>query len=424
MELKYPYNQEAEAGIVAGLIAKPEKFEEIIQILNPDDFYDNRFREIYLAMANIFGQGKAIDLVTLDDLLRTSSTLVSSVDLAHLAGSYVSASQLDAYVRIVKEKSVLRSYIKISVGTIEKAKNGDQTLEVLNSSLQQLQDIVDSSVSVKEKDGGLVHVKDRQSEALDILKHDKSVIGLGTGIGPLDDIMGGMDKEELIIIGGQTGHGKSMLMQRIALNSALKKEPILYLSLEMSIPQQIARFYSMAREELPDTVETISKLPIYFYGGKDTMSLGLLNRLLRIAKEKYGIKAVFIDHIHYFSQDIDNVTSEVGLIVRTLKEYARRYELPIIAISTLRKLQGKGMPEIDDLKDSVMIGYDADIIMMIYRDIEGENKPANELVVKVKKNRPRGRIGSVKLEITDNYNLVLYQKNDPPLDTSRKDLYN
>jgi replicative DNA helicase len=210
----------------------------------------------------------------------------------------------------------------------------------------------------------------------------------------------------LIIIGGQTGHGKSMLMQRIALNVALKNKPVLYLSLEMSIPQQISRFYSMAKNEIKDTVEVISDLPIYFYGGKDTMTLPLLNRLLRVAKERYGIVEVFIDHIHYFSQDIDNVTSELGLIVRTLKEYSRRYEIPIVAISTLRKLNKKGMPDIDDLKDSVMIGYDADIIMMIYRDVEGKNKPANELVVKVRKNRPRGKVGSIVLEITDNYNLV------------------
>lgn len=406
MDLKMPFSQEAERGVIAGIIAHPEKFEDISQVLVVKDFRDDLCRKIFKGMATIYGQGKVIDLITLQDFLTTNDKNFSAADLVHLAGAYISLTQIDGYASIVKEKSVLRQYITISVDTLEKSKDGDETLQTLNEGLKKLQDIVDSSVSVSEKNGGIVHVQEKQKEALDILKHADRIVGLATGIDQLDAIMGGMDKEELIIIGGQTGHGKSMLMQKIALNVALGNNPVLYLSLEMSIPQQIARFYSMARNDLGDPVETISKLPIYFYGGKDTMTLPLLNRLLRVAKEKYGIKEVFIDHIHYFSQEIDNVTSELGLIVRTLKEYSRRYELPIVAISTLRKLKSNGMPEIDDLKDSVMIGYDADIIMMIYRDVEGEDRSANELVVKVRKNRPRGKVGSIALKITDNYNLV------------------
>lgn len=251
----------------------------------------------------------------------------------------------------------------------------------------------------------LIKIDEKQKEALNILQNSNKLVGFGTGITKLDKIMGGMDKEELIIIGGQTGHGKSLLMQKIALNVA-DEAPILYMSLEMSVPQQIARFYLMGKGMWQTPVESISKLPIYFYNGKDAITLKTLGKALESAVRDFGVKMCFIDHLHYLSHSIDNMNNEIGNIVRTVKGYARKYEMPIAMISTLRKLDGNKKPDIDDLKDSTMIGYDADSIIMVWRDMEGTERPANILSVKVRKNRPRGRLGTIQLEITDNYNLM------------------
>ena len=253
----------------------------------------------------------------------------------------------------------------------------------------------------------IIRVDNRQKEALSILQNAGKLVGFSTGINQLDNILGGMDVEDLIIIGGQAGHGKSLLMQKIALAVASAGNPILYVSLEMSIPQQIARFYTMGKTKWDNNVVTeISKMPIYFYNGKESMTLGILDKALEGATKDFGVKMCFIDHLHYFSHSTDNVASEIGMIIRTIKGYARKYAMPIVVISTLRKLNTGGSPDINDLKDSVMIGYDADLIIMIWRDIDGENKPANHLTIRVRKNRPRGRIGGFVMEITDNYDLI------------------
>lgn len=258
----------------------------------------------------------------------------------------------------------------------------------------------------------IVNVGDQQKEALHIMQNAGKLVGFSTGIRKLDDIMLGMDKEDLIVIGGRPGHGKSLLMQKVALSVASEGNAILYVSLEMSVPQQIARFYTMAKTQFGnDVVEQISKMPIYFYNGKDSMTLGVLDKALETAVKDYGVKMCFIDHLHYFSHSTDNVASEIGTIVRAIKGFARKYSMPIMVISTLRKSNGN-MPDSAELKDSVMIEYDADLILMIWRDIDGESHPTNQLTIRVRKNRPRGKIGGLMMEITPNYDLIEWKDSD------------
>jgi len=290
------------------------------------------------------------------------------------------------------------------------ARNYDFLKRLPSDERRYIMEMMADTIIADEKEDlpvDIIKVGDRQKEALEILQNAGKLVGFSTGIGHLDGIMGGMAEEEMIIIGGQTGHGKSLLMQKIALAVAGAGNPILYVSLEMSVPQQIARFYTMAKTQFGNNVvEEISKLPIYFYNGRESMTLGILDKALEAATKDFGVKMCFIDHLHYFSHSVDNVASEIGNIVRTIKGYARKYAMPICVISTLRKLNTGGTPDINDLKDSVMIGYDADLILMVWRDIDGEAHPANHLTIRVRKNRPRGRIGGMIMEITDNYDLI------------------
>lgn len=428
-----PANIEAEKNVLGSVFYKPENIEKIYDLLNPEDFYDTRHSNLYRAMRVIRDKGGIIDIVTVADVLdkKKKLSLVGGASyMAEITNSTISPDRVANYCQIVKEKAALRRLQTASGRITEDIRSGkyEDPEELQQKILEAIEEVNNSSAD-KIDEVELIHVSTKQREALDVLQNKNKIAGIPTGIPTLDKIWRGMDKGDLIIIGGQTGHGKSMLMQRIALNAALVDNPVLYLSLEMTVAQQVSRFYSMSTDDFKNPVETVNNLPIYFYGGKDNMNLKLLEKLIKSSIEKHGVKMCFVDHLHYFSQQSQDVASEIGLIVRTIKGLAVKYDIPICVISTLRKINSKkALPNINDLKDSVMIGFDADIIAMAYRDVAGVTYEPDELYVDTQKNRPRGGIGKIMLRVTENYNLVdgEKEKEDKKAEEyrqSRSDLY-
>lgn len=207
--------------------------------------------------------------------------------------------------------------------------------------------------------------------------------GLSTGYKSLDDMTFGLVGGELTIIGGVTSHGKTQLAINIAYRVALQNVPVLFVTLEMTKPELTARVMKIA-EPIP-----ITSLPILYQVSND-MDWKDIEPLMANAKEN-GAKLVVIDHLHYFSRTIENTAQEIGMVTKQFKKNAIDHNLPVVLISHVRKLVGKQkIPTKNDLRDSSLIGQDADIVLMVYRDEKQEGHRQNVEIFN-EKNRNRGQ---------------------------------
>lgn len=240
--------------------------------------------------------------------------------------------------------------------------------------------------------------------ALERLNNPGLFDGIPTGYKNLDSIIGGVADEELVVVGGATGRGKSQFVQCILMNQVLNNNPLLFFTLEMSQIETTIRFMRMIKSKSGGDTEVLKQLPIYFYAG-DVVNLKVLDEAIRQGVEK-GIKLVAIDHLHFFSRSQgESASTEISYLMREIKMMARRHKIPIILVSHIRKLNNAtAMPDLDDLKDSASIAQDADTVIMINRDMNSPNKiEQNTMRARVAKNRRTGKLGHCQFYLDDNY---------------------
>lgn len=246
-------------------------------------------------------------------------------------------------------------------------------------------------------------IGDYVDQANDRLNNPDRLDGISTGYPKLDVMTSGLVPGELIVVAGATHHGKTQFAQAVMLNMVLENNPVLFFTLEMLPVETTIRFLKMA--ESKGGKESVPHYPLYYYEGKD-VNLAILDSAIKKGIEK-GIKCVFIDHLHFFARKTDNASAEVGQIVRSVKLLARKYEIPIVLVSHIRKINNvSAMPELDDLRDSSFIGQDADMVLMVWREMNpASEKEGRYMKVSIKKNRRRGIMGKLLYYQNDNYYL-------------------
>ena len=245
----------------------------------------------------------------------------------------------------------------------------------------------------------IIPIEESLQEAEIRIKNPNSLQGISTGYDRLDKITGGFEKEELIVVSGGTGQGKTAMVQCMILNMALNSVPVLFFTLEMPPVDTTMRFMKMIKSK--DAGDVLPDLPIYYYHG-DNATLEILEEAIKQGVDK-GVKCVVIDHLHFFSMTNQNQASEIGNIAREIKLMARRYHVPIILIAHIRKVNGGGVPSLDDLKDSSGIAQDADMVIMIWRKVDAfEESEKRKLSVRVRKNRRMGVIAGVSFQMDNN----------------------
>lgn len=242
-----------------------------------------------------------------------------------------------------------------------------------------------------EKEFDLVPLKTSVPEAEERIAHPGELDGLSTGYSNLDKFLGGITPEELVVVAGGTGQGKTQFVQSIILNLALDNTPTLFFTLEMPPVETTIRFMKMIKSKIHESI--LPELPIYYYYGTN-VTIPILEKAI-VKGVEMGIKIVVIDHIHFFAKGNDNQAAEIGNIAREIKLLARKYHLPIILIAHIRKTGNPSkIPSLDDIKDSSGVAQDADSVLVVWRDMESEdNVTQRELKVKVRKNRRRGLLG-------------------------------
>jgi len=272
---------------------------------------------------------------------------------------------------------------------------------------QLVSDLDLESLKTSEPDFEFVHIGDTIAEAVKREEHPDWNEGVSTGYHDLDKATGGFANGELIILAGGTGQGKSLFAASIILNMALDNKKCLFFTLEMPEVDTTQRLLKMSKAFGGE--EVTGALPIYYYHGTN-VTLPTLDHSIKKAKAE-GYTAVFVDHLHFFAKGSDNQANEIGHIVREIKLMARKYDLPIVLISHIRKTGAPSkIPTLEDLKDSSGISQDADMVLMIWRNMDSTNEEEQKVMkVRIRKNRRRGILTGCQYRL-DNNNYLREEK--------------
>jgi len=292
--------------------------------------------------------------------------------------------------------------------------------------IDNFHELFNKAEKVKIEYEHIKHIKEFAQETKEAMQHSGILRGLSTGYPLLDNIWSGMRKGDLIVISGDTGLGKTFIIQNIILNLAREGVTSLLFSLEQPIDEIIERFLMLeqfdfqaekkknevnAIKQLDLILDDLKNMPVYLYSGYENLHTTLLGEVAEKGVKDFGCEVLFIDHLHYFAGgDRRQRTVEIGDIIRYIKLLARKLNIPIILVCHLRKLLQEGtIPTLDDLKDSSSIKQDADIVGLLYRKRNENTRLLSEITtMNIDKNR-HGRIGKVNF-IFGNGNEVIYTK--------------
>lgn len=422
-----PQDENAEKSLLGALILNSELLPEILTIIKPRDFYDERHGAIFQAMADLYDQHKPVDLLTLRTELKETKKLkdIGGVPyLTELSNFVPAASHAKAYAEIIEKTSVRRRLIKAGTNIAEKAYEDDaNATNLIGEAERELFEVSDKIVKSDyvAMDELLADAFDRIEE----LQKNKGVLrGLKTGFHDLDKKTAGFQKGDLIIVGARPAMGKTTFAQNLAYNIAsINKKGVLFFSMEMAANEIIDRMISdvsgvdnwkmrtgnLSDEEfakIGDALGEMDEIPIYI---DDTSSMTIveLRNKARRAMHDHNIGIIIIDYLQliqgsdrYKGQRVQEVTE----ISRGLKILARELEIPVVALAQLsRNVTGRDDPRpvLSDLRESGSIEQDADLVMFLHRpdyykqnDDNYEETHITELLVA--KHR-HGAVGKIEL---------------------------
>lgn len=416
---KMPFSMEAEQSVLGSVIISPEKLRDIVTILHAEDFYLEQHSNIYNAMKSLFLRPDTnLDEVTLLDELVKMGTYDEAGGKSYimmLAQSVPSISNIPDYIRIIKEKAVLRRLISASeeINKMAYSATGD-IKKILDVSEQLIFDIAEKNETKEFR-----HIKDiilenyKHLEALQ--KNTDDATGIKTHFSEIDKMLVGMGKGDLIIIGARPGVGKTSLAMNIATNVAVKgKKTVAIFSLEMSCEQLVSRMlsseasidsYKMRKGELaPEDWSNLAKAAgvlaeteILIDDSTGVTPTAMKAKLRRVK----NLGLVVIDYLQLMQGErhTDNRVQEVSDISRNLKLLAKELAVPVITLAQLSRTSEKEnkKPVLSDLRDSGAIEQDADTILFLSRDYyKNDPEKENQADCIIAKNR-HGSTGTVVL---------------------------
>ena len=389
-----PRDLDAEIAVLGSILVDPLSIAKVLTFLRPEDFYRENSGQIYRAAQDLFAAGEPIDNITVADQLQSMGLLErvgGRATLASLQTVVPTASNIEWYARIVKEKAQKRNLIHAATGISDLG--FDDAVDARDA-INRSQSLV-FAVADDRDQRELLRLYDLLRPAMDKLdaqmNSGSAVTGIGTGFVDLDRVTGGFKDSDLIIVAGRPSMGKTSLVLNVALHAAINLgKSIAIFSLEMSKEQLTERLMTeyaeidaqrMHRGQLSDVeygrlserLGPLSEAPIFIDDTPVLDDLGLQLKA-RQAKLQVGIDMVLVDYLQLMHGrgrgDDNNRVQEVSAISRALKALARELRIPVIAISQLSRAPEQRpdkRPILSDLRESGSIEQDADVVMFLYR---------------------------------------------------------
>lgn len=390
-----PQNIEAEKSVLGIAFLNKNALTKICEELYSDMFYDSKNQMIFDALKSCYDNKIPVDITTVKEELNKKHSLKSDKDIDYLVeviDSVATASNLEYYIKIVKDKAIMRNLISVAE---EIATEGYETDEDLTSYLDTAEKKLLNVVKERQT-SDFIHIKDaiaKAQENLELLAQNKrEVTGLPTGFYDLDKVTSGLHEGEMIIIAARPGMGKTAFALNIATNAAQHtKKAIAIFNLEMPAEQLVNRMRSavgqidsykiqtgnMQHDDWKRINEANSQLAntnIQIVDDAGITASEIKAKCRNLANKEEGLGLVIIDYLQLVTSGgkrPDSRQQEVSDISRSIKTMAMELKVPVIALAQLSRSAEKrenNQPMLADLRESGSIEQDADMVLFIHRN--------------------------------------------------------
>jgi len=428
LERGMPASLDAERSILGAVLLDNDVYPQAAESLKAEDFSLDSHRRIYMRMTDLNSTGRPVDIITLTEELGRHKEVESVGGVAYISSlteGLPRRENIEHYVKIVKDKAMLRGLIHAANASIARAiDQSDTTEEIIDAAESAIFQISESRIG-----RGFVGIKEIVKESfgsLDALyERGRRITGLETHYSELDQMTSGLQSSDLVIIAARPSMGKTAFAMNIAENVAVNDAKVVGMfSLEMSREALLLRLLcSQARvdahklrtgflgkedfQKLTSALAVLAEAPIFI---DDTPALSLHEmraKARRLQQSQKRLDLIIVDYLQLMAatpvggKRFENRTQEVSAISRGLKAMAKEMRVPVVALSQLSRAPesrgGDHRPQLSDLRESGSIEQDADVVMFIFReevykhddpDLEG----LAELIISKQRNGPTGMI--------------------------------
>ena len=420
-----PYAPEAEISVLGGMLIDGDAVARALEVVDDSMFYREANRRIFRAMARLFQRGQVIDPITVSEELKKTDELDFVGGLAYvgeLLDAVPTAANIEYHARIVRERALLRKLIEASSQIIRDSyEPGERTVEeVLDQAEHHIFQVAQS-----HDRQGFVWIKKILYPTFEKIEQIQAaqggITGVPTGFYDLDEMTGGFQRGDFIVVAARPSMGKTSFVLNIAQNAAISNQtPVAVFSLEMSREQLVQRMLCseglvdlgrLLRGRLTDddyvrlaqAAGHLNTAPIWIDDSGSLSVLEMRAKGRRLKAEQPDLGLVIVDYLQLMhGATSENRQQEVSAISRGLKALAKELGVPIIALSQLSRApeqRNDKKPQLSDLRDSGAIEQDADLVMFLYReeyyqkdDPEAAAKAEGhaELIIAKQRNGPTG----------------------------------
>ncbi len=425
-----PQDLNAERYVISALLLDNSSIHTVYMEIKPEDFYHPAHQQLYRAMLELQDANEPVDLLTLSNYL-SERKLLDSVGGAAFIGELddvaTTAANVVYHARIIRDKAVRRSLISIATEIAESGYEAEESNRLLETAESRIFEIARQKTSESFRS-----LHDEMDDALnyveDLMGKSGELTGVPTGFKDFDELTGGLQDGELVIVAARPSMGKTAMALNIARNAAIDHgKSIAIFSLEMTKRSLALRLLSSeARVDFSSfrkgfgSVSDHTKLVaaggalanagIWIDDSGMITILEIKAKCRRLAAER-GLDMVLLDYLQ-LAHGADRTARkdlEIAEISHGLKALAKEIDIPVIALSQLnrgpeQRDPDKRRPNMGDLRESGAIEQDADVIAFIYRDEvyhrTEENRGLAELIVAKQRNGPTG---TIRLSFEDRY---------------------
>lgn len=432
-----PQARDLEEAVLGALMIDKHSIGDVVDILKPESFYDNKNIEIYRAILQLFEQSEPIDILTVTEQLKKNGKLEAiggPYHLTELTNRVASSANSEYHSRIIVQKFIQRELIRVSSKIIEEAyEDTTDVFDLLDKAEKNIFEITNNNLRRGMQD--MNHLVALALNEISEVRESKGLIGLPSGFTDLDRITSGWQKTDLVIVAARPAMGKTSFVLNMARNAAVdNNSAVAIFSLEMGATQLAKRLIVSETEiegekikngrlqeyewmELNKKVEKLSNAPLFII---DTPAINIfeLRAQCRRLKSAHDIKMIIIDYLQLMSGSGEKGSGgtreqEISNISRSLKSIAKELDVPVIALSQLsRAVETRGgdkRPMLSDLRESGAIEQDADMVVFLYRpdyygflqDEDGNSTQGTAEVI-IAKHR-NGSTGTVSLKFINKF---------------------
>ncbi|MFC1991721.1 replicative DNA helicase [Chloroflexota bacterium] len=394
MEKLPPHDIDAEEAVIGSLLIDGSAIYQITTLLpEPEFFYDERNGQLYRACLTLFQRDEAINQITLAQELDRQGKLEEcggAAYLSHLVSIVPTSLDIEHYAQIVHRLAVSRRLIE-AARKIEAI--GYESDPDVDSSLSRAENVL-FGVRHEQAQGDFIHIRqvlDKYFEVTPATEDGSTepITQVLTNFNGLDELLGGFQQSDLVIVAGRPGMGKTSLVLNIARNAAvdqgacvamfsleMAREPLVFrlLASEASVNLSHVRFDSqregLEEKRIMEATGILSEAPIYIDDSPRLRVAEMRSKAQRLFYE-HGVNMIIIDHLGLMDGQMKDRVQEISFISRSLKALARELKIPVIAISQLSRAaewRASHRPQLSDLRDSGSIEQDADVVIFIYRE--------------------------------------------------------